>query len=164
MKILFLPLNIASVPSTTAFALNKVEGINAKCLTNFTHKYQSVNQTVLVLPNRLISRKNPFKWLYAQWKFKKMIKQWIAWADVLHYIWGPAYEDGRDLQWAKKSGKLIFVEWVGSDLRNPDILCRINKYYKAAFNNGYEYQKFESSEYKNVVQRLFSNAGAKPIV
>jgi hypothetical protein len=112
MKILFLPNNIASVPSITAYAINKAEGISAKCLTNYTHKYQSVNDTVLVLPNRLISRKNPFRWLYAQWKFKKMLKKWIAWADVLHYIWGPAYEDGRDLKWAKDSGKLIFVEYT----------------------------------------------------
>lgn len=164
MKILFLPDNIASLQSITAEALNKINGIEAICLTGPVHKYQTINKATIVMPGRLLSRKNPIKWLYKKWIFTKQLKKWIIWADVIQYVWGPAFKNGKDLRWAKKMNKPIFIEWVGSDLRDPDILSVINRYYKSVFNNGYEYQKFENSDYKKVVQHLFSEAAAKPMV
>lgn len=164
MNILFLPLNIASMQALTAEALNQIEGTNAKCLTGHTHKYQSTNQTTIVLPNRFVSRKNPLKWLYAQWNYSRLLKKWINWADVLHYTWTTAYDHGRDLRWAKKMNKPVFIEWVGSDIRDPEILSEINPYYKMVFNKGYEYREAENGEHKKKVQQMFSEFKARPLL
>ncbi|MEI9958760.1 MAG: glycosyltransferase [Ferruginibacter sp.] len=164
MNVLFLPVNIASMQAITAEALNGLEGIEAKCLTVNVHKYQTANSTIIVLPERFVSRRNPFKWLYAQWNFKRQLKKWIVWADVLHYIWGPAYESAKDLRWAKKMKKPVFIEWAGSDIRDPELLSEINKYFKYAYNNGYEYREFEGGDHRKIVQQQFYDAAAKPLL
>ena len=164
MNILFLPHNIASMQAITAEALNEMEGINAKCLTGNTHKYQTPNESTILLPNRFISRKNPFKWYYAQWNYARQLKKWIKWADVLHYTWASAFVNAKDLLWANKWNKPIFIEWVGSDIRNPEILSAINPYYKQAFNNGYEYYDLEKSQHKKKVQKHFSQINAIPLL
>jgi glycosyltransferase involved in cell wall biosynthesis len=163
MNILFLPNNIASLPSITANAINKIEGVEAKSLVYSIHKYQTVNQETIILPNRFISLKNPFKWLYAQWDFTRQLKKWIKWADVFHYTWGPACKNGKDLKWIKKMKKPVFIEWVGSDIRDSEFLSGINPYYKQAFKNGYEYSLLESGQHKKNVEQHFYNVGAMPM-
>ena len=81
---------------------------------------------------------------------KRTVKKWIDWADVIHYTWAPLYNDARDVKYAFDKGKKIFVEWVGSDIRNPDYLKTINPYYKLAFENGYEYSNLTLSEIKKI--------------
>jgi hypothetical protein len=162
MNILFLPINIASMQAITAEALNNKEGVKAICLTTSVHKYQAVNEITIVLPNKFVSRKNPLKWFYAQRNFKRELLKWIKWADILHYTWEPAYKDGRDLRWAKKMNKPIFIEWVGSDIRDVGILSAINPYYKYAFDNGYECRDIENGVHKKMTEQNFHAAGAKP--
>ena len=53
---------------------------------------------------------------------------------------------------------------MGSDIRDPDILKPINKYYDKVFDHGYEYAKQEKSSYKTIVQEKFASVGALPIV
>lgn len=163
MKILFLPQNIASMPAITADKLNKIENINAKCITQSSHKYLQENRNVIHI-NREISKSNPIKWIYSRWKFRRELKKWINWADVLHYTWAVALRNGEDLKWAKSQNKLIFVEWVGSDIRNPDYLKKINPYYKFAFENGYEYAHIESKVNSLKNQNLFAKYGAIPLL
>lgn len=160
MNILFLPNNIASVPSITATALNKLNDIDAKNIIDSTHKYQSDNGNSILLPERFYSRLLPYKKFKARRKYNKELRKWIKWADVLHYVFSPAYNDGKDLKWAKIENKVIIVEWVGSDIRNPEILLKINPYYKKVFDNGYEYKELEGTDNKNTVQKLFAKAGA----
>ena len=50
MKVLVLPYNIASMSVITAGALNKIEGVHAKCLTIEVHKYQMVDSDTICLP------------------------------------------------------------------------------------------------------------------
>lgn len=148
----------------TAEMLQEMEGVHAKCLTGSTHKYQSINETTIVLPNRFVSRKNPVKWLYAQWNYARLLKKWMSWADVLHYTWSSAYHDARDLKWAKEMNKPVFIEWVGSDIRDPVFLSGINPYYKHALNNGYEYRDVENGEHKKKVQQQFAEFNGRPLL
>jgi glycosyltransferase involved in cell wall biosynthesis len=165
MNILILPINIASQPSITAEALNKIDGINAKCITNIKHPLQTLNSNTVYIP---ISNKYPKKkiirWIYYKLTYKKKIKKWIRWADVLHYVWGPAFEDGKDVELALKLNKPIFIEWFGGDIRDYKYLFTINKHYQKIFNKNYEYYDLESSEYSQKVQKLFSDANATPLL
>src|SRR5665647_175671 len=163
MKILFLPHNMASMPAITAACLNKNKNITANCITQSLHKYQQKNDHVILLSKEL-SRYKPFKWLYSRWKFRKELKKWIKWADVLHYTWNAGCRNGLDLKWAKYQKKMIFIEWIGSEIRDPDYLKTINPYYKHVFENGYEYANFESKKRSKKNQSLFAKYGAVPLL
>lgn len=162
LKILFLPVNIASQPFITTEAINKTGKAKALCITNSVSPVNSKGKNTLFIPKNFPRRK-PFKWLYYKLTYRHRIKKWIKWADVLHYIWSPAFTDGGDLQYAEKLGKPIFIEWVGSDIRKPEKLSKINNYYSKAFKSGYEYFDLESSGHSETVQQQFSKAGAIPL-
>ncbi len=159
MKILFLPGNIASMQSITAHALNKLPGINATCLILSKHKYQTANNNAIYLEEEG-SKINFFRWAFRKIKNIRTIQKMIKEADVLHYVWGYALRNGWDLKWAFLQKKLIIIEWVGSDIRNPEIAFSINKYYKEVFDKGYEYKKIEQSNYKIIIQKKFSVVNA----
>jgi glycosyltransferase involved in cell wall biosynthesis len=161
MNILFLPQNIASMPAITADSLNKIKNIQAKCLTQSPHKYQQNSKNIIVIAG---SKRSPLKWLWNKFNFKKTAKKWIDWADVVHYTWSPLYSDAKDVKYAAEKGKKIFVEWVGSDIRNPDYLKSINSYYKFAFENGYEYANLESKDHSFENQNLFAKYGVIPLL
>lgn len=163
MNVLILPHNMASMPALTAEALNEIEGVKAKCITIGQHKYQSLYPHTIYLP-LAVSKRNPFKWLWHKITFKSRVKKLFKWADVFHYHWGSMFADNRDLEWVAGSGKPIFIEWVGSEIRIPDILKKINPFYAAVFDNGYEYKFLETKENSLRNQRNFKNFGAIPLV
>jgi glycosyltransferase involved in cell wall biosynthesis len=163
VKVLFLPLNIASMPAITAEALNKVPGVEAKCLVQHLNKYNSVNDFTVYLP-KIVSRKNPIKWIKHRLSYKRKIKQLILWADVLHYFWSSALDDGEDLQWANDMNKPILIEWLGSDIRNPELLKNYNPFFPEVYNNGYEYHSVESEANSTSRQMLFSRFHATPVL
>jgi glycosyltransferase involved in cell wall biosynthesis len=166
MKVLFLPENIASMPAITAKFLNR-NNTQAVCITNTIHKYQTITPEIIYLNKKSSNNKIINKVLQYIWRrttYKKEIKKWIEWADVLHYVWSPALKDGEDLAYAAKLKKPIFIEWVGSDIRNPDLLKSINSYYKKAYHNGYEYAAYESEKKSEQRQKLFSKFQAIPLL
>ncbi len=163
MNILFLPSNIASIPAITAEQLNKYEHITAKNMVKGRHKYQQDNPDLIVLPAN-VTKRNPFKWLLHKLTFERKLKKWINWADIIHYTYEPYFKNGRDIAFAREKGKKIFIEWLGSDIRNPEYLRTINKYYDAVFDNGYEYASDESKENSLAMQRLFKRYDAVPIL
>ncbi len=163
MKVLFLPLNVASIPSISAEAINKKKGVESICISQQLHQYHAKSPQVKYLP--LHSWKtNPLLWLMDQFFYKRKIKKWIKWADVIHYTWGTALDQGEDLAWAKEYDKPVFIEFVGSELRNPDLLQAVNPYYKRAWLEGYEYKGLENTTRALSLQRLFAKYGAIPIV
>jgi glycosyltransferase involved in cell wall biosynthesis len=162
MKVLFLPGNIASIPANTARGINRLVGVSAKCLIISSHKYHDSDESVIELPDKG-SKKNIFRWVYRYIKNLWAIKQLIDEADILHYMGGTSVYGGLDLKWAHYQKKAIFIEWMGSEIRNPAFLFPINKYYKTAFENGYEYKAAESSNNKTKVQQMFHKAGAVAI-
>ena len=163
MKVLFLPLNIASIPSITADALNKIDGIEAVCITNIISPIQSRGTNTIFIPKKFPRRK-PLQWVYHKLTYKSRIKKWLKWADILHYTWETAFDDGSDLEMVSKMNKPLFIEWLGSDIRNPDILKKINKYYSKVFDNGYEYKELEESDHSRKVQEQFSFSKATPLL
>jgi glycosyltransferase involved in cell wall biosynthesis len=58
--------------------------------------------------------------------------------------------------------KPIFIEWVGSDIRDSDFLSAINPYYKHAFDNGYECRSMEDGKHKKMTEENFHDIGAMP--
>lgn len=164
MKVLFLPHNIASMQAITAKELNRMEDIEAKYVSIRANKYNSDGEEAIHLDKVSFRRSSPISTLLGYIRYRKEIRKWIKWADVLHYVWGPAFESGADLKFAKRLGKPIFVEWVGSDIRNPEILSGINVFYRRVLEEGYEYKGIESSHYKRRVQSEFAKVGALPIL
>ena len=92
------------------------------------------------------------------------IRKWLKWADVIHYTWETAFDDGTDLDLVSKMNKPVFIEWLGSDIRNPELLKKVNKYYNNVFNNGYEYKELEESGHSKKVQEQFSSKNAVPLL
>jgi glycosyltransferase involved in cell wall biosynthesis len=163
MNILFLPTNIASMPSITAAAFSKHKGVQAISLIHDVFKSQSLSPQTVYIPKH-ISRKKIWKYIWNEITLKGRIKKWIEWADVLHYSYNSDFENGIDLKWAHNLKKPIFIEWVGSDIRNPEFLIGINKYFEKAFHSGYEYAFYESKERSLGTQKLFAKYGAIPLL
>ncbi len=150
--------NIASFNSNLALSLSKIQNINAKYIITEENKYLDSNSLKVFL-KKYPSRKNLFAYIYYKITFKKQVRRWIEWSDVVYYLWDNIIDE-YDLKVAFDSNKKICVEWVGSDIRNPDILSRINPFYNATFNNGYNYKTLESSDFKNYVQEKFARYNA----
>jgi glycosyltransferase involved in cell wall biosynthesis len=163
MNILILPFNMASMPAITAEALNKIEGVNAKSLTIDLHKYQTTNSSTIYIP-RGITKRTPVRWLWHKLTFRRKLYNLLKWADVLHYHWNSIFPDNEDLKWIGESGKPILVEWVGSEIRIPDICKKINPYYARVFDHGYEYNKLENREGSLALQKKFSDFHAIPLI
>lgn len=153
--------NVASFHSILAESLNQIPGIQAKYLIKSQHQYTPDNQ-YMVFAKLWERRRNPFKYIYHKLTYKRKIRCLIDWADVVYYLATEIMEDF-DLPYAHSKGKKIYVEWVGSDIRDPEILKKINPWYAEIFDNGYEYRDAESSDFKNRVQEKFARNGARVI-
>jgi glycosyltransferase involved in cell wall biosynthesis len=164
MKILFLPYNIASQQAILSEHLNSLNGIESKYIVSNEDKYNSSSSARIILKPEKFSKRNPFKSVIKTFIYHRKLKGWIRWADIVHYVWGTALPNGKDLEWSKKFNKTIFIEWVGSDIRDPDKLRRINPFFENALKRGYEYFNEESSNYKIQIQNQFSKAKAIPTV
>lgn len=162
MNVLFLPLNISSMQAITCEALNRIEGVAARYINTKLNKYSTGNDAAINIPGFEFKGTTSFPLSIKYWIFRKQVKKWIEWADVVHYVWGSAFHDGADVKFAKKLSKPIFIEWVGSDLRDPEILSSINPYYKKALLEGYEYKSIETGSHKRDMQALFFEVGAIP--
>ena len=127
MNILFLPINTASQPGITALSLNKLAGVNALCMTTVLDKYFDTNECVLYVKGNT-SSKNPIKWVITKINYWRKVKELIEWADVLHYTWDSALLNDFDLKWAKRLGKTIFIEWLGSDIRDLTVFEKYNEF------------------------------------
>jgi glycosyltransferase involved in cell wall biosynthesis len=163
MRILFLPVNVASMQPITAHAMNQIEGIEAKCIVDQNNLLATVNDTVISIPRT--SKLRLWKSIYYGLTYFNKIKKWIEWADVLHYVYTPGDKFHRDLSYANKLGKKIFIEFVGSDIRIPELLSEFNPYYRNVYyNENYEYKQVEGPNKELKLQKLFADHGAIPIV
>ncbi|MBK9716741.1 MAG: hypothetical protein IPO85_04350 [Saprospiraceae bacterium] len=164
IKILYAPYNIASMPAITIDALNKIEGVIARGVAIDNNQYldfgvnKKQNWNIHVVDSNV---KKP--WLYIINLFLaelSLIKR-ILWADIIIWQWDikiymPHY-------WLiKLSKKPIIVEWLGSDIRIPEIVFEHNPYFQEAFkNNTYTYKK-ESKARSYWIQYKFKYLKAIP--
>ncbi len=151
--------NVASFHSTLANSLNKLENVSAKYITTSKHPYISDNEFAAYIP-LYVPKSKPFAFILHKLTFKRRIKKLIQWADIVYYLWDSLLDE-EDLKLAHSLGKPIFIEWVGSDIRDPEKLRKINPWFDEAFDKGYEYKTLESSDRKNTVQLKFSKYKAQ---
>lgn len=153
--------NVASFHSTLAESLNKIPGVTAKYIVKSRHAYVSKNEYEVFFTEQ-VSKRTPFKYLKHVLTNKRNLKKHIQNADVIYYLFDNL-SDNLDLPYAYAEKKLIYIEWIGSDIRNPEKLKRINPWYKKALDQGYEYKEIELSDFKERVQAKFAHFGAKVI-
>ncbi|MBK9637417.1 MAG: hypothetical protein IPO63_06235 [Bacteroidetes bacterium] len=161
MKVLILPNNIASMPSITADRLNR-KGINVKAL------FLDTNPNQQQFSGKGFPLKGlRFGFLHKVFNFSRFYIhaiRGIFWADVIHYCGSFSMPLNNLLfPFIRLFNKPALVEWVGSDIRIPEVEFLENKYYKEAFYSGYEYP-YESVIQSRKIQQMFKNAGFVPLV
>ncbi|MBP6409890.1 MAG: glycosyltransferase [Pseudarcicella sp.] len=162
MKVLILPFNPGSMGSTTVEALNNINGITAKGLFVGRHKYQQEGKNCtfvdLGLKNHIVN--SVLNRIIAFFYFLRL----VLWADNVYYIWNSFLPFGIDIKIVSLLKKNALIEWVGSEIRNPEIAKKLSPYMEQAYNNGYEYKALENADKSYQLQKKFSNAGFYPIV
>lgn len=155
MRVLHLPVNIASIPSHTVRGLRQI-GVDAQGLIFVNTPWQSEDGLKVI---ELSSPRKPNLWIWKNFRWLYHYLRGIAWADAIHWYFGSAALPwGFDLKYIKALKKPGVVEWLGTDIRIPEIEFKDNPYYAAAFPNGYEYQN-ESLQKSRYVQKRFADSG-----
>ena len=159
MKVLLLPYNVASDISHKVRLLRST-GIDARGFSVESSNIQTTSDVKFYrIPldgNRLTYRLKRSAVFARMWR-------WIAWADILHWIGDAgAFEselNRKFLLWLRKPG---VVQFIGSDVRIPEVDFAINSFYKRAFSEGYEYKE-ESRERSLRNQTFFADLGFVPL-
>ena len=161
MKVLHLPYNIGSKISITVSALRKI-GVDAKGIA-VNNSLDEAGENILVFNPHDYSIFNPKK-LFVYLQASREIKKWIQWADIVHWYFDcRLMRTERFVDYVKYLNKPAVVEWLGSEIRIPEILAAHNSYYKKTFDADYGY-KHESHEHSLYVQNKFKNAGFETLV
>lgn len=149
------------MPAITAQAMNRL-GHEARCISIGTNKYLSGNENVFVLKYHSI--RNPFLYGYYKLIYIITLYKLLRWCDVVHWTWDSALPFSLDLKLIKWMKKPRFIEWVGSDIRVPEVTMSESEWYQRAYNNGYEYSGMENkaASYRN--QERFAKEGFVPIL
>ncbi|MCX7704821.1 MAG: glycosyltransferase [bacterium] len=129
MKVLHLPVNVASIPYHTVKGLRQI-GVDAKGLI-FGEKTCQTSDGLVVIP---FVDKNNFKKMQAKMLFSSFFFRMVKWADVIHWYFGSSILPlNIDIGYIKLLNKPAVVEWLGSDIRNYEIEFKDNPYYKRTF-------------------------------
>jgi hypothetical protein len=172
LKILYLPFNIGSMQAYTAEAINKIENCQAKYITYTSSNYSTSNSceiSINAIEKKAIFSKEPIKYfiylwykLYFRLVYIFIVLKYMIWCDVVHFVFEPIMPSSIDVKLAKWLGKKRFVEWVGSDIRIPEITSKESETYRQIHKEGFEYNESIKKSYKN--QALFSKYGYTPIL
>ncbi len=158
MKVLILPVNIASDISHKVRALRKI-GIDARGLTVTDSNIQSadaIRNLSLERGPRFVSRLQKLFYLPSVWRM-------IAAADILHWVGDVSTFPGRySYGFMRRINKPGVVQWMGSEIRIPDVDIPNNPFYKRALNEGYEYPD-ESRETSLANQRKMAGLNFFPL-
>ncbi|GAG12616.1 unnamed protein product, partial [marine sediment metagenome] len=126
MKVLHLPVNIASQISVTVRALRDI-GVDARglVLKNATTQDGSCIECY----SKLSRRKYPIRGRIQRVKWQRAVLKAIRWADVVHWYYGRGVLP-RDfgLKYAAFLNKARIVEFWGSDIRIPEMASTDNPY------------------------------------
>jgi hypothetical protein len=157
MKVLHLPLNIASQMSITVRALRRI-GVDARGLDVSPRRIQS-SEGIETIP---IARLNKARRLFGAVRYLPRVLAAIGWADVIHWHYAtPALPRFLDMRWARLLKKPGIVEFWGSDIRIIEIEAQDNPYYAAlGTSHGYD----ETREGSRRKQARFAEAGMPCLV
>lgn len=149
------------MPSVTAEAMNKLPGVKAICISIGENKYSTYFNNTVTLK---INSSNSIYKIISKIKILLILFKYILWADVIHWTWRSVLPYNIDLRLIKFFKKKAFIEWVGSDIRVPEVLMNINETYKFAFYNGYEYANGENKIDSYKTQNIFFKYNFIPIL
>jgi glycosyltransferase involved in cell wall biosynthesis len=160
MKVLHLPTNVASIPSHTVRGLREI-GVDARGLV-FENTMVQSGDGLKILNSKGMKRCSISRVRMLFVSLYYFVKE-VVWADVIHWYCGSSvFRLEFDLKLIKLMKKPAVVEFLGSEVRIPEIEFSDNSFYREAFQNGYEYQT-ESYGRSRQLQKLFYNAGFVPI-
>lgn len=157
MRVLHLPVNIASQISVTVRAL-RAQGIDAEGFVLSGSPIQ--DHTGL----RVRQAASPIGWSPARLATRlghcAEVLALIARADVVHWHFAATVCPwSLDLRWARSLGRPQFIEFWGSDIRDPDQECLDNPFF-AEVRATQEYRDMESAALSTARQRRFASFGA----
>lgn len=162
VSILHLPSNISSQMSSTVNALRK-KRISSYGLTfddNIKQSYDGLE--TLHLPH--LNLKNLYKVIFYAPRAMFQILNAIINADIIHWYGTCAFPRGIDVVVAKILGKNGIVEYLGSDIRIPEIVSIDNEYLKKFYQNNPSILKYENSKSSQKNQELFSRFGFQAVL
>jgi glycosyltransferase involved in cell wall biosynthesis len=122
MKVLHLPVNIASQISSTVRALQNA-GVEARGLARNFSSIQSHDCIDVIDWSGAL---NPAARLLRGIRWRSKLVRAVAWADVVHWHWGDTTWKQIDLSIVERLGKARLVEFWGDDLREPVLASRDN--------------------------------------
>jgi glycosyltransferase involved in cell wall biosynthesis len=158
MRVLHMPVNTASIASTTVRALHQ-HGVDAYGIVFATNVVQSYDG---LRPIIMGNKRQPHKALWGIVRFGLSLADYLRRGkpDLVHWYYsGSASTLDMDIRLLKTLNVPGLVEWTGSDIRIPEVEFTENPYYAAAFNNGYEYRRFENKADSLARQRRFAQIG-----
>lgn len=164
IKVLITPNNVASMPTFLVEGLNATGEVIARGVFSGRNKYIYEAQDGSCFyfdhfPN------NALKNFIYRVRFLCCYLYHILWADIIHYVWDAPNLKGLDLWLIRLLRKKMFVEWVGSDIRIPEIAKTISPFATAMYEHpGFEYKGLESYEKSMAIQRKFAAYGAIPML
>ncbi len=158
MRVLHLPVNMASQLSTSVRALRAI-GVEARGLSPSRHLTSEIGLETFPSP----SKKNLVQALAAYLVRIHRLVPALLWADVIHwhYHWG--LFNALDLKLAHHMQKKRVVEFHGSDIRIPEIEAADNPYF-ARIIDKHEYCLEESRARSVDRQSHFGSAGATCVI
>jgi hypothetical protein len=155
MRVLAMPNNISSILSHTVRGLREI-GLDARGLV--------LGNALVASPEGLevltFGRRFSPTWVRRQLAARYRVVKAIRWADVIHWCnVAPRSLRGLGIDVFRRFGKPGVVEWMGIDIRIPELELAENAYYAAAWNAGYEHRWIESRKHSRERQRRFARLG-----
>jgi len=154
------------MPAITLDEINNNKLFSGKGIAISYHKFQDFgpNKTkVWKIFDVYTSYRNPVRLLKNILLSEYYLCKSILWADIIIWQWDariflPHY------WFLKITGKIIYIEWVGSDIRKPKLLSKINKFYKQEFELG-TYSYLNESNFRSWFrQNKFKFLNAIPLL
>lgn len=154
MRVLLLPRNIASQISMIVRALRAL-GIEARGIARsnaIIHSGDGLEHFQVV--SRL---RHPLRGIMQTLRWWTKVRDAIQWADVVHWVFNSAILPfDLDLLYIAQQGKARLVEFMGSDIRIPEIATRDNPYLARLVTRGGYGISARSSQ---ATQRRFARHG-----
>lgn len=147
MNVLHLPYNISNWTTIHVHVLNKQDGLKAVGLV-FGEKSVLHNHDALIY----VSQRNKFQKLRSYIIFLK----YIMWADVIHWYWDEKiFPNNWALRTVRFFRKPALVEWLGGEIRIPEIEFADNPAYKQEYSNFSESNPADLKKSSLELQSLF---------
>jgi len=156
MKVLHLASNIASQMRVAVHTLREM-GIEARGLTGPSPYQNATGLEILPRADGASFLRRKASALHRA----AIIMKAMARADVIHWYGEPALPLAADLRTAAALGRKRFVEFWGSDIRDPELEMADNPHFARAWRGDeYECKPVESRAHSVAVQRRFAANGA----